>query len=273
MYALALTEGDLLTEEETARLHGQYANEADYVHGPFDEECTVFAPNGPHGLAVKLVTNCLSTPQETVEFFRTVNGEITNRGLGVPLMYRERKDGTFGHTKDVPPSLIIPGDSNFLGWSDKTPREDSCRPTAWSLARPDILEISRDFERNVHRVYREEVPYHWQEQWDFMKGVSPNFKYLNSVYNQITINKDVRFPYHYDMGDFIGGLGNLVVLDGGDDESGVIVMPQIRCSFLVRPGSILFMDVHQLHGNLPLTPGKPRLTQVLYAKERIHLCR
>jgi len=36
MYALALTESDLLTAEETAKLYGQYANEEDYVHGPFD---------------------------------------------------------------------------------------------------------------------------------------------------------------------------------------------------------------------------------------------
>ena len=127
--------------------------------------------------------------------------------------------------------------------------------------------------RAHERFYREELPHHWRNQMDFMRAVLPDFKYLNSPYSTITINKDARFPYHYDMNDFAGGLGHLIVLDGGDDEGGVMVMPEIRCSFLVRPGDILFMDVHQLHGNLALTPGVPRLTAVPYAREKIHLCK
>jgi hypothetical protein len=170
-----------------------------------------------------------------------------------------------------PHRFVRLGTATFLGWYDKTPREPFCRPTAWSLERPDILEISRDFERNVHRVYEEELPHHWKDQMEFMKNVSANFKYFKSPYTTITVNHQARFPYHYDLGDFAGGLGNLVVLDGSDDESGVIVMPTQRISFLVRPGDILFMDVHTLHGNLPLN-GKERLTAVLYARENINQC-
>jgi hypothetical protein len=272
MYCLALSESDLRSAEETARLKGQYANRADYVYGPFDEDCIIFSPTAPGGIAARLVTECISAPSATVELFRTVKGELSNRGLGVPLMNRERPDGSFGPTKDVPPSIRVPGDSNFLGWYDKTPREPFCRPTAWSIERPDILEISRDFERHVHQVYKEELPHHWKNQMEFIKNVSPAFRYLNSVYSTITVNHNARFPYHYDTGDFAGGLGNLVVLEGADDESGVMVMPTERVSFLVRPGDVLFMNVHALHGNLPLN-GKERLTAVLYAREGINECR
>jgi len=268
---IRLKESDLLSDLETAQLYGKYANQADYVHGPIDEDCTVTSPRAPFGIAAKLVTGRLKTPSRTVELFRTVKGDLSNRALGVPLMYRERPDGSFSHTKDVPPSVRVPGDSNFLGWFDKTPRETSCRPTAWSLERPNILEISRDFERHVHQVYKEELLRHWQEQMAFMKNVSSAFKYLNSVYSTITVNHDARFPYHYDLGDFAGGLGNLVVLDGSCDESGVMVMPTERVSFLVRPGDILFMNVHALHGNLPLN-GKERLTAVLYARAGLNDC-
>ena len=205
--------------------------------------------------------------------FRTVSGELSNRSLGTPLMYRERPDRSFGHRTEVPPSIRVPGDSNFLGWFDKTGSELICRPTAWSLTHPEILEASRDFERAVREIYREELKHHWLDQMEFMKNVSPNFRYLDSPYSTITINKDVRFPYHYDFGDFTGGLGNLVVLDGGNNHAGVMVMPKIRCAFLVRLGDLLFMDVHQLHGNLPLTPGVPRLTAVLYARQNINKCR
>jgi hypothetical protein len=264
-------ESDLLSDLETAKLFGKYANQNDYVDGPIDEDCTVTSPRAPFGIAAKLVTGRLNTPSRTVELFRTVKGPLSNRALGVPLMYRKRPDGSFAHTKEVPPSLRVRGDSDFLGWYDKKPRELFCRPTAWSLERPDILEISRDFERAVHRVYEEELPRHWEEQMTFMKNVSPTFKYLNSVYSTITINHDAQFRYHYDRGDFAGGLGNLVVLDGGEDESGATVMPTERVCFLVRPGDILFMNVHALHGNLPLN-GKERLTAVLYARARINDC-
>ena len=104
-----------------------------------------------------------------------------------------------------------------------------------------------------------------------MKSVSSDFKYLNSVYSTITVNHNARLPYHYDFGDFAGGLGNLVVLDGGEDESGAMVMPTERVCFIVRPGDILFMNVHALHGNLTLN-GKERLTTVLYARAGINDC-
>ena len=267
-----LKESDLLTDLETAKLYGKYANPTDYVHGPIDEDCTVTSPRAPGGIAAKLVTRCLNTPTRTVELFRTVKGDLSNRALGIPLMNRQRRDGSFSHTKDVPPSLRVPGDSDFLGWFDKRPRDTSCRPTKWSLDRPDILEISRDFERAVHRVYREVLEDQWQEQMSFMKDVSPAFRYLNSVYSTITVNHNAQFPYHYDLGDFAGGLGNLVVLEGGDDESGAMVMPTERACFLVRPGDILFMNVHALHGNLALN-GMERLATVLYARQKIDKCR
>jgi hypothetical protein len=129
---IRLTERDLLSDLETAKLYGKYANQADYDHGPIDEDCTVTSPRAPFGIAAQLVTGCLNTPSRTVELLRTVKGDLSNRALGVPLMYRKRPDASFSHTKDVPPSLRVAGDSNFLGWSDKTGREP-CRPTAWSL--------------------------------------------------------------------------------------------------------------------------------------------
>lgn len=271
MRTLLIPDSKIRSETETAAFKGKLANVADFEYF-VDYDCLVLARTGVRGVVARLVTDCLNTPQETVDALRTVKGNLSNRGLGIPLLNRERSDKTFGNTKDVPKSLIVPGDSNFLGWYDATPREPFCRPTAWSLERPDILEMSREFEGNVHKVYREELPHHWQEQIDFMKAASPRFKYRESPYSTITVNHNARFPYHPDEGDFAGGLGNLVVLDGGKDDSGVMVMPRERVAFLVRPGDVLFMNVHALHGNLPLTQGQQRLTAVLYAREKIDKC-
>jgi hypothetical protein len=200
VFRIRLKERDLLSDLETARLKGKYANQADYVHGPIDEDCIVYSPRAPFGIVAQLVTGCLNTPQRTVELLRTVKGDLSNRALGAPPMYRQRSDGSFSHTKEVPPSLRVPGESNFLGWFDKKPREPFCRPTAWSLKRPDILEVSRDFERAVHRVYKEERKPHWREQMAFMKNVSPVFRYLDSVYSTITVNHNAQFRYHCDRG-------------------------------------------------------------------------
>ena len=271
MHTLLIPDSEIRSEAETVAFKGKLANVADFEHF-VDYDCLVLARTGVRGVVARLVTECLSTQPATVEALRSVRGDLSNRGLGIPLLNRERSDSTFGTTKDVPKSLIVPGDSNFLGWYDKTPREPSCRPTAWSLERPDILEMSREFESDVHKVYREELPNHWQEQINFMKHVSARFKYRESPYTTITVNHNARFPYHLDEGDFAGGLGNLVVLDGGKDESGVMVMPRERVAFLVRPGDVLFMNVHALHGNLPLTEGQERLTAVLYARENIDKC-
>jgi hypothetical protein len=102
MYQLRLSDCDLLSESETAKLYGQLANQADYVHGPFDEDCVIFSPRAPGGIAAMLVTGCLNTPARTVELFRTVKGDLSNRALGVPLMNRERPDGSFSHTHSCP---------------------------------------------------------------------------------------------------------------------------------------------------------------------------
>jgi hypothetical protein len=162
--------------------------------------------------------------------------------------------------------------SDFLGYVDKARRTPFCRETAWSLDRPDILEISRPLVKEVEYVNKDELPAHWQRQREFMRRVSHDFKYHDSMFSTVTINLNVRCAYHTDDGDFPGGVGNLVVLELGRDESGILVMPRERVAVLVRPTDCLLMNVHHMHGNLPLTVGGTRLTAVLYARQNIDKC-
>jgi hypothetical protein len=106
-----------------------------------------------------------------------------------------------------------------------------------------------------------------------MRRVPQEFKYNDSMFSTVTVNLNVRCAYHTDDGDFRGGMGNLVVLELGEDNSGILVMPRERVAFLVRPTDCLLMNVHHMHGNLPLTVGGTRLTAVLYARERMDKCR
>jgi hypothetical protein len=133
-------------------------------------------------------------------------------------------------------------------------------------------QSSRPLVKEVEYVNKHELPAPWKRQRDFMREVSEDFKYHNSMFSTVTINLNVQCAYHIDAGDFRGGMGNLVVLELGRDDSGILVMPRERVAFLVRPTDCLLMNVHHMHGNLPLTVGGTRLTAVLYARQNIDEC-
>jgi hypothetical protein len=264
------------SDAEVASLRGKFANQAHYEY-LIDEGAYVL---GPEGVIARLVTNCLSESlvANTARFLGQVKGDASGRGSVVgkgAMMPRFRADGSLSNTMAVPPPVIAKMRargtySDFLGWMDKSKMGDrfsECRQTGWSTKRPDIHAASYTFIQEVSRVYREELPDHWLRQNEFMDRVSPDWKFLGSEYSTVTVNKNLRTPYHYDAGDFAGGMGNLVVLVG---EDAPLVMPRYRVAFLPRPTDVLLMNVHELHGNLPFEG--ERLTAVLYAREHIDDC-
>jgi len=273
------------SDAEIEAMRGQMPNRADYEY-LIEEDAHVI---GPEGDIAKLVPNAVTKKvnDDSAALFREVHGELSNRGSVVyegSMMHRERPDNSLSFTKIVAPSILqllreqnsrlgLTGPfSDFLGYMDKDPRNPFCRPTAWSLERPDVLEMSRPLVKEVEYVNKQELPHHWRRQREFMSSVSPDFKYNDSMFSTVTANLNLRCCYHTDDGDFRGGMGNLVVLELGDDESGILVMPRLRIAFLVRPTDCLLMDVHQMHGNLPLTAGGTRSTAVLYAREHLDKC-
>lgn len=239
-------------------------------------------------ILARLVTNCLAKKlvTDSAKLMRTVHGDMSNRGSIIyrgSMMNRERADRSLSFTKAVPPSILqlikkqnarlgLTGPySDFLGYSDKTSRR-ACRPTDWSRKHPHVFEISRPLVKEVEYINKQELHDHWRRQREFMRRVSPDFKYYESIFSTVTINLNVRCCYHTDAGDFRGGMGNLVVLELGHDDSGILVMPRERVGFRVRPTDCLLMNVHHMHGNMKLTAGGTRLTAVLYAREHIDEC-
>jgi hypothetical protein len=257
--------------------------DAEYI---IDEDAQVNVDGEP---VARLVDECLGEAlvKETAGLLREVHGDLTKRGSVIyrdALMSRERPDETLSYMKVVPPSLLElltvqnarlglgKPESNFLGYMDKEPLFPSCRQTALSLERPDFFEISKPLVREVEYINKCELPHHWARQREFMASVSQDFKYNDSFISTLTVNKNLRACYHTDAGDFRGGMGNLVVLELGEEDSGMIVMAEYRIAFRVRPTQVLLMNVHSLHGNLPLTVGGERLTVVGYAREHINEC-
>jgi Oxygenase domain of the 2OGFeDO superfamily len=277
MYRLAIASNLLRSDAEVEALRNTHANRAHYEY-LVEEDALII---GPDGVIARLVTNCLdpNMVREAAKHFRTVHGDGTNRGSIAgkdSMMYGERVDGSLSFTKGVPLSIVKKMRernefTDFLGWMDKSKHGDrftECRETAWSLESPEVLEAARPFVREVERIYREELPDHWQQQREFVDRTSPDFKFNDSVFSTVTVNRNKRTTYHYDKDDFCGGMGNLVVLDS--DGSGALVMPRYRLAFLPRPTDVLLMNVHEMHGNAIFTG--ERLTTVLYARARIDEC-
>jgi hypothetical protein len=288
IYRLPIRPEDCRSDAEVEAMRGTLPNVADYEH-LIDEDAIV---EGPEGVLARLARNSLYELDEEVvtkaaELLRNVHGDLSNRGSIVyqsAMMNRERTDNSLGFTKEVPPAVLqllreqnarlgLTGPySDYLGYVDKTVREPFCRETAWSLERPDIFEMSKPLVEMVEYVNKRELPDHWQRQREFMSRVSRDFKYNDSMFSTVTINSNMRCCYHTDDKDFRGGMGNLIVLELGQEDSGILVMPRERVAFRVRPGDCLLMNVHRMHGNLELTPGGTRLTAVLYAREQIDQC-
>ena len=277
MYRLAITPDLMRSPAEMEGLRNTFANRAHYEYF-IDKDAFIV---GPDGVVARLVTGCLDPDlvKRTAEHFRTVHGDASNRGSIIgpgALMNRIRKDDSLGFVKEVPKAIIKKlRDENvftdFLGWMDKSKtgnRFPYCRETGWSLESPGVLEAARPFVEAVDAVYRNELPHHWQRQRDFMDKVSADFKFNNTVFSTVTVNRNLRTAYHKDNGDYRGGMGNLVVLDGW--EGGALVMPKYRVAFAPQPGDVLLMNVHEIHGNLALVG--ERLTTVLYAREHLDKC-
>lgn len=276
MLAFVVTPQLVRTEAETEAMRNTHANRADYQY-LFEEDALII---GPDGIIARLVTECLDPDlvRETAKHFYTVHGDGSNRGSVAgahSMMSLERKDGSFGHTKVIPRSIVKAMlDNNeytdFLGWMDASQHGDrfDCRETAWSLDNPEVLEAARPFVKAVSEIYKEYLPEHWQRQREFMDHVSADFKFNDSLYTTVTVNRRKRMTYHTDAGDYAGGMGNLIVLEG--NETGALVMPKFRIAFRPRPTDVLLMNVHEMHGHVEMTG--ERLTAVLYAREHIDEC-
>ena len=100
------------------------------------------------------------------------------------------------------------------------------------------------------------------------------FKIANTVFTTVTTNINFQTIIHKDKGDFSEGFGNLIVIENGNYLGGETCFPQYGVGVNVRTGDILFMNVHEYHGNLPIikkTPDAIRLSIVCYLRHRIWL--
>jgi hypothetical protein len=122
----------------------------------------------------------------------------------------------------------------------------------------------------VNRHYKALMPRQYAAQ--YKKAKDTPFTISNTAFTTATVNVNFQTAIHKDRGDDEDGFGNLVVIERGRYTGGETCFPQYGVGVNVREGDILFMNVHEWHGNLPVNridADAVRMSVVCYLRTNI----
>jgi hypothetical protein len=174
--------------------------------------------------------------------------------------------------------------SNILGYFDKlAPNQKAkirdtgnkapaitVRETRFLADYPDKFKKLVPLIKEIDEYYKKLVPDKYAKQ---KKKVNQTpFRIANTAFTTITTNVNYQTTVHYDKGDDDEGFGNLAVIEHGKYKGAETCFPQYGIGVNIRTGDILYMDVHQAHGNLPIeleTEDAKRLSIVCYLRRSI----
>jgi hypothetical protein len=167
--------------------------------------------------------------------------------------------------------------TNILGYFDKlAPNQKvifkergqalpkiTVRETRFNMDYPDKFKKLIPLIKEIDKYYEKYAPDNYKLQRQ--KANQTPFKISGTAFTTVTTNVNWQTSIHTDKGDDTDGFGNLVVIETGKYKGGETCLPQYGIGVDVRTGDVLYMDVHQPHGNLPLdleTPDAIRLSIV-----------
>lgn len=143
------------------------------------------------------------------------------------------------------------------------------RETFFTASESELYKNAVPLIENINRLYKKLIPKQFKKQND--KAKETKFRISNTSFTTVTTNINYKTTIHRDKGDDEEGFGNLVVIEDGNYTGGETCFPQYGIGVDVREGDILFMDVHQWHGNLPMNmegDGK-RMSIVCYLRKKV----
>lgn len=173
--------------------------------------------------------------------------------------------------------------TNILGYFDKlSPRtkyylklngvklQSEVRETRFNMEHPEKFKAILPLIKEIDDYYKKYVPDKYAKQ--IKKANQIHFKIPGTSFTTITTNVNFRTTIHKDKGDDNEGFGNLAVIEHGKYSGAETCFPQYGIGVDVRSGDILYMDVHQWHGNLPMkkeSADAERLSIVCYLRRNI----
>ena len=144
------------------------------------------------------------------------------------------------------------------------------RETRFVKDYPEKFKKLLPLVKEIDKYYEQLVPENYGKQRK--KANQTPFKITGTAFTTITTNVNFQTTVHTDKGDDAEGFGNLVVIEEGKYKGGETCLPQYGIGVDVRTGDVLYMDVHEAHGNLPIileTPDAKRLSIVCYLRKSI----
>lgn len=173
--------------------------------------------------------------------------------------------------------------TNIIGYFDKfSPKQKqlitqqdkriniTVRETRFMMDYPDKYEKLIPYIKEVDECYKKYIPDKYKAQK--RKANQTFFKIDGTSFTTITTNVNFQTTIHKDTGDDMDGFGNLSVIETGEYLGGETCFPQYGIGVDVRDGDVLFMDVHEWHGNLPMkviSKDAIRLSVVCYLRHKV----
>ena len=174
--------------------------------------------------------------------------------------------------------------SNIVGYFDKlSPKQKAkirdtgnkapkitVRETRFLADYPDKFQKMVPLIKEIDHYFKTLVPDNYAKQKK--KANQTPFHIADTAFTTVTTNVNYQTAVHTDKGDDEEGFGNLAVIEHGKYKGGETCFPQYGIGVDIRTGDILYIDVHQPHGNLPIeleSKDTKRLSIVCYLRRSI----
>ena len=263
---------DKLIPDEKMEKIASHKVKSNQINLIIEEDSDVYTADGK--LLLKFRKNVL--PKNNIEIFYDNIISFSNTGT----TNRSLASGNKG-TKINNNNLKIK--TNIIGYFDifspmqkylfkkkglKTPLE--VRESRFTADYPEKYKKTIPLIEDINLLYKKYIPLCYEKQ--FKKARQTPFKISNTAFTTVTTNVNFQTMIHKDKGDDIEGFGNLTVIEQGKYSGAETCFPQYGIGVNVRTGDILFMDVHQYHGNLPIIKEDSesiRLSIVCYLRHNV----
>jgi hypothetical protein len=235
------------------------------------DDADVYTEDGK--LLLKFRKNALSKIHTTAFYDNIIKFALTptsNRGSATGSKSKNVYDNPkimtniFGYFDRFSPTQK----KNFRISGHKLPLE--VRECRFNRDFPELYEKTLPLIREINGLYKKCTPAYFKRQND--KAKETVFKIPETAFTTITTNVNFRTSIHTDKGDDADGFGNLVVIENGKYSGAETCFPQYGIGVDVRTNDMLFMNVHEMHGNLPMIlidKDARRLSVVCYLREKL----
>lgn len=262
----------ILTTSQTEALYKTFLTE-DNIKQLITEDIDVYTNSGR--LLARFRKNILSLDvlKAGVEAFR--GSIMLTEGRGAASGFsgkRILKDGT---VSNITVGKMVT--SGAVGYMDENAMIKYCRKTAFTKEHFETFKQGIPFVKAIDELYKHLTPAHYLRQINMARSTNKNYVIADTAFTTVTVNKNFQTAVHKDAGDFPKGFGNLIAYRTGNWTGSYFCLPQYGLAFDLQNTDVLFVDVHEFHGNTPFNnfspdAGDERISFVLYYREYMYKC-